>query len=46
MTYRKPEIVQVGSAVEVIQSDLTKSLSGIDSQGGEYTASSAYQSDE
>lgn len=46
MKYCKPEIVRVGSAVEVIQSGLTKSSSGIDSQGGEYTAPSAYQSDE
>jgi hypothetical protein len=46
MKYSKPEIVQVRSAVEAIEWNLSKNVQSTDAQGGDYTASSAYQSDE
>jgi hypothetical protein len=46
MQYSKPEIVLVGSAVSAIQSNLTKGMQPGDSQGGDFTISSAYESDE
>jgi hypothetical protein len=46
MQYSKPEIVLVGSAVSAIQSNLAKGMQPGDSQGGDFTISSAYESDE
>jgi hypothetical protein len=47
MKYSKPEVVPVGSAVDVIQSNLAKGLNPIDSQGqGDYTTAAAYEADE
>ena len=47
MTYSKPEIVEVGSAVDVIQSSLTKGpYLGDSSNQGDFTASAAYEADE
>jgi hypothetical protein len=47
MKYSKPEIVEAGSAVDAIQSNLSKGMAPTDSQGqGDYTVSSAYEADE
>jgi hypothetical protein len=47
MKYSKPEIVQAGSAVEAIQSNLSKSMPSTDAQGdGDLTGTSAYEADE
>lgn len=47
MQYNKPEMVAVGSAVDVIQSNLAKGLNPIDSQGqGDFTTAAAYEADE
>ena len=47
MTYRKPEIVEVGSAVDLIQSNLTKGPNLGDSRNqGDFTAAAAYEADE
>ena len=46
MKYSKPEVVQVGSAVSAIQSNLAKGMQPIDSQAGDFTTNSAYESDE
>jgi hypothetical protein len=46
MEYTKPEVVLVGSAVETIQSSLTKNVKSPDSIQGPLTAASAYQADE
>lgn len=47
MNYSKPEIVQVGSAVEAIQSNLSKSIPNTDAQSdGDLTGTSAYEADE
>jgi hypothetical protein len=47
MKYSKPEIVEAGSAVDAIQSNLSKGMAPTDSQGqGDYTTSSAYEADE
>lgn len=47
MQYSKPEVVEVGSAVDVIQSTLRKGSSPLDSlNDGDFTTSGAYQADE
>jgi hypothetical protein len=47
MKYSKPEIVEVGSAVDAIQSSLTKGPILGDSQNpNDFTGSAAYESDE
>jgi hypothetical protein len=47
MKYNKPEVVEVGSAVDAIQSNLTKGPILGDAQNqGDFTTSAAYESDE
>ena len=47
MKYSKPEIVEVGEALDAIQWNLEKGPNMGDSQGqGDHTPTAAYQSDE
>jgi hypothetical protein len=47
MQYSKPEIVEMGSAVNAIQSNLAKGpIQGDSNDQGLYTAGAAYESDE